>query len=245
MACAILNLFYGEKAEMKIILCGGDLPLCYREKLGRYADRVEVMPQNGDIKGSTSSHPDMLGYAYQGELFVAGKYYYKNRDFFDSLGCRITLCSAEYGDYPRDIYFNVFAISGVLFGRTDQTPAQISAKYTKCVKVKQGYAKCSSVPLGDGVVTADSGIARAVSENGGESLLISPGNITLRGYEYGFIGGAVAVPGERVIMPFGDLDTHPDAKRIREFSAYKGYTVDNGKPGAPLCDCGGILVLEV
>ena len=230
---------------MKIILCGGDMPPYYVNKLGRYADRVEVMPGFGGISGATSTHPDMLGYAAGDVLYLSEEYYGRERRFFDSLGCRIEVCPVTFGGYPRDICFNVFAIDGVLYGRTDMTPPQITSAYKKLAKVKQGYAKCSAVLLGGGVVTADRGIAEAVVKNGGGALLITPGSVALRGYEYGFIGGACAVAESGTLIPFGDLDEHPDAARIRSFAAERGYTVDNGRPGDPLLDCGGVLTLNI
>ena len=229
---------------MRLILCGADMPPAYRKKLEARADRVAVMPPCADVRGPTATHPDMLGYAAGGRLFLACGYYRENREFFDRLGCRIVPCGVTYGDYPRDIYFNVFALGGVLFGRTDLTPPEIAGIYDKCILLRQGYAKCSSLVMDNAVVTADRGIARAVCDNGGEALLISPGSVLLRGYGTGFIGGATAVPGDGTVIPVGDLDTHPDAAAVRDLAARHGFTVDDGTPGEPLYDCGGILTLD-
>ncbi len=230
---------------MKIILCGADLQSAYRKKLENYADRVACMPEYPGLSDSTSTHPDMLGYAAGDRLFLSRGYYLSQRAFFDALGCVIVPCDVTYGKYPRDVYFNVFALEDALFGRTDVTPAEIRERYNKCIYIKQGYAKCSTVLVGRGAVTADRGIALAVAENGGEALPVSPEGVTLRGYPRGFIGGAVAVPDGGTILPFGDLLTHPDGQRIADFAAGLGFSLDNGAEGERLSDCGGILILDV
>ena len=230
---------------MKLILCGADMPQFYRKKLENYADRVACMPEYPEIKGSTSTHPDMLGYAAGNRLFIARDFYLRRRAFFDSLGCEIVPCKVAYGEYPRDVYFNVFAVGGTLFGRTDMTPPEITGIYNKCIIIKQGYAKCSTLLLCAAGVTADKGIADALAGNGSDALLIPPGGVSLRGYGYGFIGGACVTPDGATLLPAGDLDTHPDAGRIRAFAADHGFKTDNGIPGDPLLDCGGILILEI
>ena len=219
------------------------MPQKCRARLEGYADRVLEMPPCADIPDATATHPDMLGYVCCGTLFVGGGYYRDNRAFFDALGCDVEVCDVRYGKYPRDVYFNVFELGGKLYGLCDVTPDEIKSRYAETVRVKQGYAKCSSVVMDGAVVTADLGIAEAVRANGGDALTVRTGHVRLRGYEYGFIGGAVMSPSRGVLVCAGDLRTHPDAPEIIGFAARCGYTFDNIHDMDPLVDCGGILTI--
>ena len=229
---------------MKTILCGVDMPEKYRKKLNGYADRVTVMPPSMEIEDSTATHPDVLAFYFGGTIYASQGYIAANAGLFASLGCEVIACDVEYGRYPRDVYFNVFAMGGTLFGRTDVVPEAIKRLYADVVFVKQGYAKCSTVTLGSAAITADRGIARAVTGRGFEALAVAPRGVALRGYPAGFIGGAIVSPADGILIPIGDLDTHPDALAIRAFASDHGYAIDNGDSGDPLIDCGGIIVIE-
>ena len=62
------------------------------------------------------------------------------------------------------------------------------------MNTKQGYARCDVLPLESAgkAVTADRGMAKALTENRIDVMVIRPGGIALDGCEYGFIGGASA-----------------------------------------------------
>ena len=229
---------------MKTILCGADCPRTFIKKLEAFADRVLVMPPCPAVPGSVSTHPDVLGFSSGDRLYLGAGYYRGNRAFFDALGCGVVPCGVEWGEYPKDVYFNVFALGDVLFGLTDVTPEAIKALFSRTVRVRQGYAKCSSVTLGGAVVTADAGIARAVRREGFGALEIAPGHVRLHSYPTGFIGGAVVSPAPGTLLAAGDIDSHPDAGRIREFAQEFGFEFADTMDGEPLTDCGGILIID-
>ena len=96
--------------------------------------------------------------------------------------------------------------------------------------------------IGNTVVTADMGIAKAATDNGFPVLSIDKGHITLPPYGYGFIGGALMVF-EDQLLAIGDLETHPNGKEIKALAEQNGLTVLSLSTG-PLFDCGGILFLN-
>ena len=141
---------------------------------------------------------------------------------------------------------NLFTVGKHLVGRTDKAPREVldyaeERGYTLHL-VKQGYAKCSTVVLGDSaVITADPSILAAVNTMGIDSLSISAGGVSLPGYDYGFLGGACGVFGNRVFF-CGALHKHPDGDAIAAFCCGHGFKMIS-LSNQPLFDIGSIFFL--
>jgi len=76
---------------------------------------------------------------------------------------------------------------------------------------------CSTLIVDDNsIITADNGIHEKALNNKLNSLLISPGNIDLPDYNYGFIGGASGSDNESIFLT-GSLENHKDKKKIEIF----------------------------
>ena len=228
----------------KIILCSGSLHNAQVSLLGDYADRVVRMPSWDKVPGDIGYHPDMLGFARGDKLWLNDEYYMANSALFDSLGADIRLCTEPYGKYPNDVRFNAFALGDVLFGRADSIAAALKDEFTSVVNLRQGYAKCSTTVFADSVITSDYGIAKTVAEYGADTLYVDPDTIVLPGYGYGFIGGALVCVSDDTLVSFGDIRCHAQGEEVLNFAAERGFGVV-GFNGAPICDHGGILVLNV
>jgi len=228
----------------KIILCAETLDEKIKYALGRFADSVISMPVWDKVPGGIGYHPDMLGFACGERLWLNGDYYSANRGFFDRLGADIRLCREPYGEYPDDVRFNAFAFGKLLVGREASLAAELKGSFEGVVNVRQGYAKCSTALFGNNAITADRAIASAVSGLGGSVLLIEPGSVSLPGYDYGFIGGALVCVSDDTLIAFGDIENHPQGNEMLAFAADKGYKILSFS-GDSLCDHGGILVLNV
>lgn len=89
------------------------------------------------------------------------------------------------------------------------------------IPVNQGYARCSCATIGDNaIITADKGIISALKDTDIDVLPIGKGSIMLDGADCGFIGGASGYdPHTRTVYFCGDINKHPDAKRIKAFCA--------------------------
>ena len=112
------------------------------------------------------------------------------------------------------------------------------------VKVKQGYTKCSTIVLGeDNFITEDEGIYRTLTSKDKNCLLIKKGYVQLKGYEYGFIGGASAFLDEiNTILFFGDITEHPDYNAIENFC--NDINIDIAHiADMKLTDIGGVVIL--
>jgi len=94
--------------------------------------------------------------------------------------------------------------------------------------VKQGYTKCSVIPVDErSLITADASIAAVTTRRGLDILLLREQATDLQGYDTGFIGGATSYSPyfqDPNIYFCGDLDTHPQSREIRRFCAERNRT---------------------
>ncbi len=150
--------------------------------------------------------------------------------------------------YPGDVNLNALYMGKSLFANyefLDPTVKKVCLdKGIGIINVNQGYAKCSSLPIGnDSLITADKGITEAAKRNGIDVLLITPGGIKLEGYDYGFIGGASFYDSvNRVVYFFGDLKAHSDCDKIVDFCNSKNVKV-KFCDSHPLIDIGGAVAI--
>lgn len=195
-----------------------------------------LLPCDPSLPEPVSSHADMLMFGN----IVQKDYYKRNKDLFR--GFNVVLAEESFGnEYPKDILLNAFAVDNTLFGRLESLSDKIKRLYPKAVKLRQGYAKCSTLLFGKNAVTADRGIADTLTKHGLNILLITPGHILLPGYDYGFIGGASFVYENKVIF-FGNIENHPDCPTIKKFIESAGYEMIYDR-SSPLTDLGGCAVL--
>lgn len=112
------------------------------------------------------------------------------------------------------------------------------------VNVPQGYTRCCCLPVDDNsFITSDEGIANAMGDSDADILLIQKGNILLPGFDYGFIGGCgghLMQKGQRIIIFNGNLENHPDFKKITAFIKDRDIDIVYFKD-YPLTDIGSIL----
>lgn len=108
------------------------------------------------------------------------------------------------------------------------------------VHTAQGYTKCNiAVVDGSHIITEDEGVFRAVSEKTDiKVLLISPKQVKLNGFAYGFIGGASGRIGNEMIFS-GDVTKHSDYAKIRSFIEECGLDIKYFD--YPLTDIGSII----
>ncbi len=134
------------------------------------------------------------------------------------------------GGYPTDVTLNALRLGDCLFGRLKSLAPELielsESENLRLVDVKQGYARCSVLPLESSAVTADRALAKALIREGFDVLELEPGHIALEGCGYGFIGGASAVDSKnRRVIFYGSLDSHPSGREIRDFCRKCGFDV--------------------
>lgn len=219
------------------------------------AEGYDLLPLSplGTLSAPVCGHADLLLFPLGGTVLTRRSYAAENPQLAAALkaaGVRLLLSDDGGGElYPRDVGFCAAVAGRRLICRADVTdPLLLSLAANaglETVNVRQGYARCSCVPLPDGaVITADAGLSSALRRVGAEVLTVTPGHISLPGVgngHEGFPGGACGIDEDRRTVWFvGSLDAHPDGDRIAAFCAAHGLRARSLCPGE-LCDVGSLF----
>lgn len=198
------------------------------EALQKLGFEVILLPPLPLLPAPVASHPDMLIFQADKRLLTHREYYKIARRQLETIcstAClELAFIDEAVGDtYPHDVLFNAATVGNKLICSVNAVSAQIKEycvhQSKKMINVKQGYTKCSVCIVSDNaIITADRGIASAAKSACIDVLTISPGNVSLKGYDTGFIGGASGGCGDTVYF-CGNISTHPDHAAIRDFCA--------------------------
>ncbi|MBO4971501.1 MAG: hypothetical protein J6D45_01675 [Clostridia bacterium] len=195
--------------------------------LAEYGYRVFTLPENDLLDHAVSSHADLSTFIMKNTLIVSNGYYRSNRELIDeicdfaSLSLLVSNTSSR-SPYPNDVGFCALNVSdkAVIANEKYLAPEIRSLCVERSLPVihtAQGYAKCTALAFNGCLISADHSTLNAAKKIGLRTLEISSGGIDLPGYNYGFIGGACGFDGKNIYF-CGDIDTHPDANRIKEFA---------------------------
>jgi hypothetical protein len=216
---------------------------------GFYAIRL---PAASTLPEAIRSHPDTLIFQLGNEFLTTCDYGEEAAFVFSDIreyseNSVLHFSSEEFGNkFPSDAIFNAFTIGDLIFANKKNVSPKILEIAKKhgltLVNVNQSYPNCSILKIDEqSAITSDRGLYKALSENGIDTLLIEEGHIFLPPYEYGFIGGASGVYGDKVMF-FGNIDLHPDGEKIRKFIQEKGKKCIS-LSDEPLRDLGGMIFI--
>lgn len=209
------------------------------------------LPADPSLGEAVASHPDTVLFHSGNEIITTEDYCDVAAYIFSDIrhyrpDVRIGFTSDVRSDrYPDDAILNALVIGERIFCKSDSISEAIkdhaARNRLEIVHTKQGYPACSVLHFGNSAITADRGLGELLKKNGIKVTLISQGGISLPPYDYGFIGGASGVVGEKVYF-FGDLNTHPDGRIIRKTIEEEGFTAVSLCDGM-LRDLGGFIAL--
>lgn len=191
---------------------------------------------------SVNGHPDMQIHHLGGNRFVCIKEVYDYYKKHLPAGASLICCAENIGGkYPYDVLCNAAALGCAVVCNAKYSAAEIISQYERVINVKQGYAKCSvAIVSENAAITADTAIAKAMTENGIDVLRINEGEIALDKMSYGFIGGACGLVSNDILAVNGNIKGHSSYADIQAFC--KKYGVEilelNDKP---VYDIGSII----
>lgn len=204
---------------------------------------LPTMP-NPLLPTALASHADLNCIKLGGDVFVVdGQSELCER--LRALGLSPMVIGGVGECYPNDVKLNAAVCGKTMIAnrRTIAPPIPEAAErggYT-VIQVNQGYSGCSTLFVSErAVITSDDGIAAALSGRA-DVLKIAAGHISLRGYDYGFIGGSAKLIDPTTMLFFGDIAAHPDYRRIVGF--LQKYGVGFYCLRGELCDIGGMILL--
>ncbi|MBN1522257.1 MAG: hypothetical protein JW928_06960 [Candidatus Aureabacteria bacterium] len=132
--------------------------------------------------------------------------------------------------YPADVPYNSLIIENQLLlhnlrSTDDSIKNYVRHHQWRFLDVPQGYTRCSVVPVDKrSFITDDDSISRSLKSAGYRVCQITKGFVRLKGYPYGFIGGASACLDDKVFF-FGDIRNHPGYASVRDFIKERGKKV--------------------
>ena len=241
------------EAYMTIALVDERIDSAARSALEAQGYHTLAIPKCQRLSNAVASHPDMLMLPLGDTLLTEGGYLSEARGIFDEIGKLVprlkikAITETLSPEYPSDCLLNALPIGDMLFCRERSLSRDATelarVREMEIINVNQGYPACTVLALGKShAITADRGMARAMQRVGIEVLLIEDGGIELPPHEYGFIGGASGVHGDKVYF-IGDLLTHPCGGAIAEFCRGAGLEpISLG--GGRLRDLGRIIFID-
>ena len=122
--------------------------------------------------------------------------------------------------YPNNIFLNALILEDYFIHNlafSDKNLLKHQNDKT-LINVKQGYTKCSCLPVNNkALITSDVGIHNTLSKYGFDILLIPPGDIILKGLNYGFIGGSGGLINDETMAFFGNLKYYKYGHEVKAF----------------------------
>ena len=221
------------------------LPPAALKKLKQLEIEPLPVPRTSLVDKPISGHPDIQVFLHHGTAFVhpdIDKSFLRKLDRYCNLKIGQTHLTA---DYPGDIPYNI-AVTGLFAFHKKNATDPFVRDYLDdndilFIDVRQGYSKCSTLPVNDvSIITSDNSIHKEAVKNGFDSLLITPGYISLPGYKYGFIGGATGKFRNSILFT-GEIDLHPDRDNIYSFIETRGLSITI-LSAEPALDTGSLLI---
>ena len=187
---------------------------------------VIKISKHADVQDAVGSHPDI----YMCRLSAG-----KSSDIYFGDASLLSY------DYPGDVLYNAACLGRYIICSKYTSPELVRAGGLEPVYVGQGYCKCNLVVVDEThVITEDEGIARTLSSYPDIScLLVSPHQVALPGFPYGFIGGASGRVGDEIVFN-GNIKAHSDYEAIKAFIESCGLSL-RSFDGLPLTDIGSII----
>ena len=196
------------------------------------------------ITDGTAAHADLHLLHLGGRKIILSREQRENIEKLTELGFNVQVLDTPLGDkYPADVPLNaaLFGKYAILNPKTVCKNIDFSGR--SLIPVRQGYTKCSVVPVTENaIITDDGAIASTAEKNGLAVLLVSKGDVALPGREYGFIGGCCGFIAPDTMLFNGSLSSHGDGGKIRAFLSSFGVRAEE-IGDFQLTDIGSILPL--
>ena len=208
---------------------------------------IEVLtfPDNKDVDPRVAHHAD-LSFFFDGSdtLFVASEF--SEHEKMLSKYCKnIVFINKKLGNkYPDDVLLNCVCVGKHFICNKNTVASEVFDKMKNSgyniINVKQGYTKCSVIPVSENaLITDDESIFNACSDVGIDVLKVSKGSVVLDGFDYGFVGGTTGKISASEILFNGSITEHSDFAEIDLF--LKKYGVKAVCFGGQLKDIGSII----
>ena len=206
--------------------------------------KVVQVTENSLLDTPVSCHADILGNYVGKSTFLADKNQTELCNFIEDNSGKSIIIENIKSPYPNDCLLNFADIGDyIICNKSILTKEIVSLLPDKqIIDVKQGYSKCSvCICKNNTIITDDISVYNAVSKYGNiNSLLVQKGSVSIDKYDYGFIGGCCGLIDKDVLLFNGNLSTHTDFDKIKNFLYDNGVNYIDIK-GKLLTDIGSVI----
>lgn len=230
--------------RIAIVDCRADDTTVYNlEKTGLTVIPTKLLK---NLYDGIASHADIQIHYLGNNRFVCAPETYSHYRNWLPDGFKLIKGSAKLkSTYPQDIAYNTASFGKFVICNTASTAIEILSEYKSMsriiLNVKQGYSKCSICIVNkNSIITSDDNIVKTAIKENINILKINAGHIKLRSMDYGFIGGATGLIENNILAVNGNINTHPDGDRIKEFCRNQNVELYELKDGM-LEDIGSIV----
>ena len=235
---------------MYIAIIGCRCPMAAENKLLSLPEVESVvrLPSDCQIAEPICDHPDSLICIYEGKLYTHKEYATVAKvellEICEKAGIELCTAECERGPkYPLDCGFNALAIPEYhqLIGRKKSLAEPLKSLCT--ADTAQGYAGCTALYAYGTVITADPSMKKAAEGIGIPVFTVSGKDISLPGYNEGFIGGAGGYFDKTVCL-FGSPQFSESAREVLAFCKENDLRFVSLEDGC-LTDRGGVKFVKI
>ncbi len=196
------------------------------------------------LTDGTAAHADLHLLHLGGRKIILSREQRDNAEKLVDLGFGVQVLDTPLGaGYPADVPLNAALFGSYALLNPKTVCKNIDFSGRTVIPVRQGYTKCSVVPVAENaIITDDGAIASAAEKSGLAVLLVSKGDVALNGREYGFIGGCCGLIAPDTMLFNGSLASHRDGEKIKAFLLSFGVRAEEAGV-FQLTDIGSILPL--
>jgi hypothetical protein len=222
-----------------------NIPAEAKASLTRHGEVLEFST-NDLTYPSISNHPDIFFCKVNGILYYSPNTPHEFIQQLSSKGINVSKGSVPVGPkYPHSALYNAVVTDKYFIHNLKLTDVNLkhAAEGRKLIDVKQGYTRCSLLPLKNNCfITSDEGINKKLLSEGLEVQLVKPNCTQLPGEEYGLFGGTSGISGNRIFI-LGNLKYFPEGSKVKSCLENLNYEIIELYNG-PLYDGGSILIIE-
>ncbi len=221
----IKNANLPEK-KVKTVIAGG-LSEKTEESLRKYGIDIIKTQSVKNVDSRISTHADLVFLPLGGKNSAAAK---EAEPFLETESlCSMNLLKSDVFlsfEYPLDCPLNCVIIGKYIICNVDTVRKDVLEYCIRnsfeIINVKQGYTKCSVVPVSEqAIITDDISIYNRCRDRL-NVLPVEKGIVRLDGFNYGFIGGSAGKLGHDILAFTGYITDSSVRKRIEDFCSLYG-----------------------
>lgn len=190
-------------------------------------DHLGIYPFGCDESNTyypVSKHPDTQLHVINNKIITHRDISLKLKNFIEE-NSKLELITSDYSigrNYPENIALNAFSDDEFLIHNFKFTDENIlkNASDLKKIDTKQGYTACTTTRAFNHFLTNDLNLHKNILSLNQKSLFLENGDIFLKGFDTGFIGGSlvpIKIDSDNLLLSFGKLSDYKYFYKIKDF----------------------------